>query len=46
MIKDEELFSYVETSQKGEVSCANGPESVVEGRGKVGFFARNSRGTL
>ena len=46
MIKDIELFSYLETSQKGKVSCANGTESVVEGRGKIEFFAKNSRGTL
>ena len=46
MIKDIELFSYLETSQKGKVSCANGTESVVEGRGKIEFFARNSRRIL
>ena len=34
MIKDLELFSFLETSQKGKVSCANGTDSVVEGRGK------------
>ena len=46
MIKDIELFSYLETSQKGKVSCANGTECVVEGRGKIEFFAKNSSGTL
>ena len=46
MIKEIELFSYLETSQKGKVSCANGTESVVEGRGKIEFFAKNSRGIL
>ena len=46
MIKDIELFSYLETSQKGKVSCAKGTESVVEGRGKIEIFVNNSRGTL
>ena len=46
MIKDVELFSHLETSQKGKVSCANGTESVVEGRAKIEFVAENSRGTL
>ena len=44
MIKDVELFSYLETSQKGKVSCANGTESVVEGRGKnIVFRQKQSR---
>ena len=46
MIKDIELFSYVETSQKRKGFCANGTESVVEGRDKIEFFAKNSWGTL
>ena len=46
MIKDIELLSYLETSQKRKVSCANGTESVVEGRAKIEFFAKNSRGTF
>ena len=45
MIKDIELLSYLETSQK-KVSSANGTESVVDGRDKIVFFAKNSRGTL
>ena len=46
MIKDIELFSYLETYQKGKVSCAKGTESVVEGRGKIQIFVNTSRGTL
>ena len=46
MIKDIEFFSYLETSQKRKVYCANGTEPVVEGRGKLLFFAENSRGTF
>ena len=41
MIKDIELFSHLETSQKENLSCANGTESVVEGRGKIEFFAKH-----
>ena len=44
MIKDIELFSYLEPSQKGKVSCANSTESVVEGRGKIEFSPKNNRG--
>ena len=45
MIKDIESFSYLETSQKRKVSCAYDTESVVKGRGKIEFFAKNSRRT-
>ena len=46
MIKYIELFSYLEMSQKGKESCANGTESVVEGRGKREFFPKNSHETF
>ena len=46
MIEDIKLLSYLETSQKGKESYANGTESVVESRCKLVFFYKNSRGTL
>ena len=47
MLKDTDLFSFLETHQREKVTCANGSESVVERRvGEIECFAKNSRGTL
>ena len=38
LIKDIELISYLNSSQKRIVTCANGTESVIEGRRQIDFL--------
>ena len=40
MIKDAELFGDLDISKMGNVECANGTESSIEGRGSFGFLGK------
>ena len=44
MIKDAELFRDLDNSKMGNVECANGTESSIEGRGSVSFLAKDNQG--
>ena len=44
MIKDAELFRDLDISKMGNVECANGTESSIEGRGSVSFLAKDNQG--
>ena len=44
MIKDAELLRDLDISKFGNVECANGTESSIEGRGSVSFLAKDNQG--
>ena len=44
MIKDAELFRDLHISKMGNVECANGTESSIEGQGYVSFLAKDNQG--
>ena len=44
MIKDAGLFKDLDISKMGDVECANGTESSIEGRVSVSFLAKDNQG--